>query len=74
MMMMIKCEGKLRKTAADVNKILKIYDMKISIISAGWMGFCGKWTERVKTEIEGKIVERFLTVIIRKFNIYWRIY
>jgi len=32
MMIMTKCEGELRKAANELNKILKIYDMKISTV------------------------------------------
>jgi hypothetical protein len=34
LLMITKFEGELRKAATGINKILKIYDMKISTVSA----------------------------------------
>jgi hypothetical protein len=44
--------------ANELNKIAKKYDMKISSSKTNSIGVCGKNTQRVKIEIEGKIIEQ----------------
>jgi hypothetical protein len=43
----------------ELNKTAKKYDMKISSSKIETMGFCGKNVQRVKIEMEGKIVDKF---------------
>jgi hypothetical protein len=53
-----KSEDELQMTVNELNKIAKKYDMKISSSKTKTMGLCGKNIQRVKIEIEGKIIEQ----------------
>jgi beta-xylosidase len=51
-------EDELQIAVNELNKIVKKYDMKISTIKTKTKGLCGKNIQRVKIEIEGKIIEQ----------------
>jgi transcription antitermination factor NusA-like protein len=53
-----KSEDDLQVTVNELNKIAKKYNMKISTSKTKAIGVCGKNTQRVKTEFEGKIIEQ----------------
>jgi hypothetical protein len=42
----------------ELNKIAKKYDLKISTFKTKAIAVCGKNIQRVKIEIEGKIIEQ----------------
>jgi hypothetical protein len=51
-------ENELQMAVNKVHKIAKKYDMKISTSKTKAIGVCGKNIQRVKIEIEGKIIEQ----------------
>jgi hypothetical protein len=53
-----KSEDELQMTVNDLNKIAKKYKMRISSSENKTMGLCDKNIQRIKTEIEGKIIEQ----------------
>jgi hypothetical protein len=53
-----KSDDELQMAINELNKIIKKSDMKISLSKTKAMGFCGENIERVKLEIEEKIIEQ----------------
>jgi hypothetical protein len=53
-----KSENELQMVVNKLHKIAKKYDMKISTSKTKAIGVCGKNIQRVKIEIEGKIIEQ----------------
>jgi hypothetical protein len=53
-----KSENELQMAVNKLHKIAKKYDMKISTSKTKAIGVCGKNIQRVKIEIEGKIIEQ----------------
>jgi hypothetical protein len=51
-------EDELQMAVNELDKIVKKYDMKISTTETKTIGLCGKNIQRVKIEIEGKIIEQ----------------
>jgi uncharacterized protein with PhoU and TrkA domain len=49
-------EDELQTAANELKKIVKKYDIKISTTKTKTIGLCGKNIQRVKIEIEGKII------------------
>jgi hypothetical protein len=53
-----KSENDLQFAAYQLNRITRKYGIKISTLKSKTMGMCGKNIQRVKIEIEGKIIEQ----------------
>jgi beta-xylosidase len=51
-------EDELQIAVNELNKIVKKYDVKISTTKTKTIRLCGKNIQRVKIEIEGKIIEQ----------------
>jgi hypothetical protein len=51
-------EDALQIAVNELNKIVKKYDVKISTTKTKTIGLCGKNVQRVKIELESKIIEQ----------------